>query len=121
MAKSELNRLADALDAFWNASIMSVHKSEAGTDFTVVSAMAEGFAAVAQALRDSEPVPEPKTWPTPELDKVTDMALALLDDVREDNRMGVATGIYFLMQAYGLTDAEITHHVEVHYQMVNST
>jgi hypothetical protein len=45
------DQLADALEAFWNASLSATHDAQDSTANAVMAGMVEGFAAVASALR----------------------------------------------------------------------
>ena len=47
--------LADALDAFWNASIGATREQSDFTAMQTVGAIAQGFAAVAEQLRAGQP------------------------------------------------------------------
>lgn len=56
--KSTEANFADALDAFWNASLTAVSAEDTPTAYAAVGAVAEGFAAVAAELRASRPAPK---------------------------------------------------------------
>lgn len=45
-------RLADALDCFWNAAIGHAHNAQSTLAMDTAGSMAEGFAAVANRLRE---------------------------------------------------------------------
>lgn len=46
------DRLADALDAFWNAAIGAAHERQTTAAMDCASVMAQGLAAVSQKLRE---------------------------------------------------------------------
>lgn len=46
------SRVADALDAFWNAAIGEARNQQVGDALATASVMAEGFRAVAEKLRE---------------------------------------------------------------------
>ena len=55
------NKLADALDCFWNAALDGVRRHDDATANAVMNGMVQGFAAVAARLRehDAQPAPAP--------------------------------------------------------------
>jgi hypothetical protein len=55
LADLSSHSLADALDAFWNASIGEAHARQSSTAMDVACVAAAGFAAVAARLRDPNP------------------------------------------------------------------
>jgi hypothetical protein len=57
------NKLADALDCFWNAALDGVRRHDDATANAVMSGMVQGFAAVAARLREHDAQPAQEFLP----------------------------------------------------------
>jgi len=79
---TDMNKIADALDCFWNAAISAAHERQSSTAMDVASVMAEGFRAVSAGLRET-PAPA---------DDLTELSREKLDKMRNAGKLQWGVG-----------------------------